>query len=251
FDEPTQDYFLNFVTKTLTHHEQQILETRVTINEIFRAIKDMNTNKSPGIDGIPIEFYLKYWDIIKIELYEIFLYIIDGLVPSENQRTAVLTLIPKEGDLNLLKTWRPVSLICCDIKIIAKILAKRIGPLLYSLLSENQHCILGKSIIDCNTKMRDIMFYTSKNNMTGAIINVDWEKAFDRVNWNFLFKIFKKMKFPDFVITWIKTLYTDVQSLVLINGHCSKKLMSIEGSGKDVLCLCFSLLFSKTHCTWL
>ena len=118
-----------------------------------------------------------------------------------------------------MKTWRPVSLICCDVKIVAKILAKRIGPLLYSLLSENQYCIIGKSINDCNNKIRDIMFYSGTNKSRGAIINVDWEKAFDRVNWEFLVKIMRRMKFPESIIVWIMTLYTGIQSLVLVNGY--------------------------------
>ena len=55
-----QNFFLQFITKTLSDHERRILELEVTQNEIYKTIKDMNLNKAPGIDGIPIEFYLKY-----------------------------------------------------------------------------------------------------------------------------------------------------------------------------------------------
>ena len=147
----------------------------------------------------------------------------------EKQRQAIITLIPKEGDLTQLKSWRPVSLICCDVKIVAKILARRIGPLLYSLISENQYCAIGKSIIDCNIKIRDTMYYIGKNNIDGAIINVDWEKAFDRVNWEFLMKILDKMKFPLFVINWIKVLYTNIQSLVSVNGFFTESFNIYRG----------------------
>ena len=187
--------------------------------ENFKTIKDMNSSRVPGIDGIPVEFYVKYWSIIKDDITEVMKNIVKGTLLKENQRKAIITLIPKEGDLNLLKTWRPVSLICCDVKIVAKILAKRIGPLLYSLLSENQYCIIGKSIKDCNNKIRDIMFYSGTNKSSGAIINIDWEKAFDRVNWEFLVKIMRKMRFPESIIVWIMTLYSGIQSLVLVNGY--------------------------------
>ena len=116
----------------------------------------------------------------------------------------------------MLKSWRPVSLICCDVKIVAKILARRFKPLMYSLLSDNQFCMEGKSIIDCNTEIRDIMYYSGKQNLTGAVINIDWEKAFDRVNWKFLRKILIKMKFPYFVIKSVETLYTDIKSVVMV-----------------------------------
>ncbi|CAL4130039.1 unnamed protein product, partial [Meganyctiphanes norvegica] len=185
-DEENQEWFLQYVNKTLTEQEQGLLEEEVGQNEIYQAVRDMNLNKSPGIDGIPIEFYVKYWNIIKSELTVIIQNIIKGTLLNDNQRKAIITLLPKDGDLTLLKTWRPISLICCDVKIVAKVLARRLKPLMYSLLSENQHCVVGRSIVECNTKIRDIMYYSGKNNITGAIINVDWEKAFDRVNWEFL-----------------------------------------------------------------
>ena len=225
-----QEWFLNFVNKTLTDNEINKLGENVTSNEIFRAIKDMNTNKAPGLDGIPVEFYLKYWDIIKEEIIMIVINIINGTLLNENQRKAIITLIPKDGgDLSLLKSWRPVSLICCDVKIVAKILAKRLKPLMYSLMSENQYCIEGKSIIDCNTEIRDTLYYSGTHNLTGAVVNVDWEKAFDRVNWGFLMKILVKMKFPVFIIKWIETLYTDIQSVVLVNGYFTKSFYIKRG----------------------
>ena len=220
FDTEYQEWFLNYVNKTLTDNEINKLGENVSNSEILKAIKDMNINKAPGLDGIPVEFYIKYWDIIKEEIVEIVKNIINGTLLNENQRKAIITLIPKDGgDLSVLKSWRPVSLICCDVKIVAKILAKRLKPLMYSLLSENQFCIQGKSIIDCNTEIRDIMYYSGTHNLTGAVINIDWEKAFDRVNWEFLRKILLKIKFPNVVIKWIETLYTDIQSVVLVNGH--------------------------------
>ena len=114
----------------------------------------MNLNKAPGIDGIPIEFYLKYWNIIKKEMIEIIRNNVKGTLLNEKQRKVVITLLPKDGDQSMLKSWRPVSLICCDVKIVAKILAKRLKPLIYSLVSENQFCVQGRSIVECNSKIR-------------------------------------------------------------------------------------------------
>ena len=222
YDEEYQNWFLQFVNKFLTEQEVKLVEEMVTMKEIFQCIKDINTNKTPGNDGLPIEFYDKYWDIIKIEFTEIVINIVTGTSLSENQRKAIITLLPKDGDLTVLKSWRPVSLICVDIKIVAKILAKRIKPLLYSLLSENQYCLDGRSIVQCNNRIRDILYYSGKNNVNGAIINVDWEKAFDRVNWDFLIKILRRMGFPQFVLTWIINLYSNIQSLCLINGFLTE-----------------------------
>ena len=77
--------------------------------------------------------------------------------------------------------------------------------------------------------MRDILYYASQNQITGALINLDWEKAFDRVSWEFLIRILQKMGFPQFVINWIKILYTDVCSSCLINGYISKEFKIERG----------------------
>ena len=117
--------------------EKETLETNVTENEIYTAVINLSTNKAPGIDGIPIEFYQKYWNIIKNEFVQIIKNITNGTLLINNQRRAIITLLPKGGDLNLLKSWRPISLICCDIKIVSKILANRIKPLLSNIISNN------------------------------------------------------------------------------------------------------------------
>ena len=97
FDVEYQEWFLRLVNDTLTDNEINSLGENVTNDEIFKAIKDMNINKAPGLDGIPIEFYLKYWDIIKPELTEVFKNVISGTLLNDNQRKAIITLIPKEG----------------------------------------------------------------------------------------------------------------------------------------------------------
>ena len=55
--------------------------------------------------------------------------------------------------------------------------------------------------------MRDILFYANDKNMQGALINVDWSKAFDSIDHDLLFKIMNKMGFCQFFIKWIKLFY--------------------------------------------
>ena len=228
-DEQIQNWFLQFVDPKLSGNDTNVLESNVTDQEIFKAINDMNVNKSPGIDGIPIEFYSKYWSIIHVELSEIIRNMINGKELQSNQRKAIITLIPKDGDNSLLKSWRPISLICSDVKIVAKILANRLNPIMPNIISENQFCVNGKSIVDCNSTMRDILYYSNVNNLTGAFINLDWEKAFDKVDWKFLIKIMKKLGFTNFIIRWLMNLYTDITSACLVNGNITKEFAVERG----------------------
>ena len=218
-NENDQTYFLNLIENRLCNQDKVTLASDITDQEIFNAVKGLNPNKAPGIDGIPIEFYQKFWDIIKSEVINIVKNIITGKLLQHHQKKAIITLLPKGGDPTLLKTWRPISLICSDVKIISKILANRIKPILKNIISPDQYCVNGKTISECNSKLRDSLYYYGKNKSSGAIINLDWEKAFDRVNWSFLIKIMEKMGFPEMIIRWVIVMHTNLQSICLINGN--------------------------------
>ena len=83
----------------------------------------MENGKSPGIDGLPIEFYKEFFEEIGddlVDLYNNILFVNKKLTPSMNK--AEISLLPKKGDLNDIKNWRPISLLCADYKILTKIL---------------------------------------------------------------------------------------------------------------------------------
>ena len=221
-DENSQDWFLSFVTRQIDQADSALLGKNVTMTEVYEAIKDMKTNKSPGIDGLPIEFYVKFWEIIKEDLFEILVNIIGGTELQEFQRQAIIVLIHKDGDLNQLRNWRPISLICADIKIVAKILAKRLRLVMYKVISKYQYCVQGRTIVDCTCQIRDVLYHVNEADLTGAVVNLDWEKAFDRVDWGLIEKTMYKMGFPSNVINWIMILYKNIQSTCLINGYLTK-----------------------------
>ena len=218
FDSDKQDCFLNYINRQLSNDECNLLESPITETEIFNAIKKMNTKKSPGLDGLPIEFYLKFWKIIKKELSEIIINITKGMLLEDKQRKAIITLIHKDGEQSKLKNWRPISLICVDVKIIAKILAIRLSKVMSKLISENQFCCPDRTIIDCTNRIRDMLYYLNQKKFTGAILNLDWEKAFDRVDWTFLSKVLERMGFPPSIIKWFMIFYKDIESICMING---------------------------------
>ena len=82
----------------------------------------MENDKSPGIDGTPVEFYKTFYDTLEndlIQLYNNILFIEKSITNA--MQKAIITLIPKNGDLNKLKHWRPISLLCTDYKILTKV----------------------------------------------------------------------------------------------------------------------------------
>ena len=65
------------------------------------------------------------------------------------------------------------------------------------------------------------MIYTARNQIPGYIVQVDFEKAFDSIEWNFLFQTLNVFNFGPKLISWIKTLYTDISSSLGKNGYYS------------------------------
>lgn len=102
------------------------LEKPFTKGELYDALKSMECGKAPGIDGIPVEFYKSLWAVLGDDLLEVLNdSLTRGSLPTSCRR-AVITLLPKKGDLRNIKNWRPVSLLCSDMKILSKALAVRL-----------------------------------------------------------------------------------------------------------------------------
>ncbi len=84
------------------------------MEELCKALQGMELGKAPGIDGLPVDFYKSFWSEIGEDLLEVLNdSLAGGLLPLSCRR-AVLTLLPKKGDLTDIKCWWPVSLLCSD-----------------------------------------------------------------------------------------------------------------------------------------
>ena len=105
------------------------------------------------------------------------------------QIKAIITLLFKGGDKELLSAWRPISLICVDTKILSKIIANRLKPLMHQCISSEQFSSNSKSITECNNITRDMIYYIDKKKETGALLNIDLQKAFYCVDHAFLFSV--------------------------------------------------------------
>ena len=116
----------------------------------------------------------------------------------------------------LLKNWRPITLLNYDYKIITKVLTSRLRDILPNSIHPNHKCgIKGRSIHDGAALIRDLIDYVNYKNIPGLIISLDQTKAYDRVEWNFLFN------FGPTFIHMIKTCYTNIESCVKVNGYTS------------------------------
>ncbi len=141
-----------------------------------------------------------------------------GLLPLSCRR-AVLTLLPKKGDLTDIKCWRPVSLLCSDYKLLSKVLANRLAEVMDQVIHPDQtYCVPGRSIFDNVSLIRDLLDVSKMLNLDCGLLSLDQEKAFDHVEQVYLWRVLEAFGFGKKCIDHVKVLYSDVQSILTVNG---------------------------------
>ena len=233
FNGDFDSIFLNnniFMPK-LDEEAKIALDVRLTLLELETAMKEMLFNKTPGSDGIPVEFYILFWEKIKYYLLDsINAALIKGSM-SQTQKEGIINLLrKKDKDSLFLKNWRPLTMLNVDYKILAKTLANRIKTKISTLIHSDQTGFLKNRYIGENiNRILSIMEYCEKNDLEGLIVNIDFEKAFDSIEWNCLYKTLSFFNFGENFIGYIKTLYNGSFAKVMNNGWASEPIQLGRG----------------------
>jgi len=217
--------FLNKLEhKKISEESNHKLNLPITMAELEKALKETPDDKSPGYGGYTGEFYKFFWPEIKDYVYNALKYNINTKSLSTSQRQAMITLLPKEGkNLLELKNWRPISLLNTDYKLLARIVANRIKDTLPEIISEDQNGFVPNRYIGINIrKTLQVIEDIKTENKNGTIINIDFEKAFDCVEWDFIKASLELFNYPKGIVDMIETLYQDIQTCISNNGYISE-----------------------------
>ena len=104
----------------ITQQFATLHDAELSLGELHEALQGMENGQAPGIDGLAVEFYKAFWSILGQDVLEVlWVSVQEGKLPLSCRR-AVLILLPKKGDLTVLKNWRPVALLCTDCKLLSK-----------------------------------------------------------------------------------------------------------------------------------
>lgn len=220
-DEEMSSSFYQGLPK-LPKKSKEALEKPLCAQELWKALQTMESGKAPGIDGLPTEFYKAFWEVLGEDFLDVLNEsIAEGLLPVSCRR-AVITLLPKKGDLQEIKNWRPVSLLCSDLKIFSKTLANRLREVMGDIIHPDQtYCVPGRCISDNIFLVRDVMEVAGLLGIDLGLISIDQEKAFDRVEHQYLWNTLDVFGFGPGFIGVIKVLYKDIESMLKINGGLS------------------------------
>lgn len=204
--------------------ENFILGAPITKDEILSSLKQMDSTKTPGCDGLTSAFYIKFFDIFGDILVKLYKLCFELGEMSNSQKISYITLICKDKyNSSEMKNYRPISLLNVDRKILSKIIATRLGSVLSNIVGISQTCsIKGRSIFDNIHLIRNVFDYIEHKDIGACFINIDQEKAFDRVSWPYMFETLNSFGFSKDFIHWIKLLYHDISSSVIVNHFISE-----------------------------
>ena len=217
-DNTATEHVLNFLEKTVLDCEH--LNDDFTLLEMEDSLKLFKRGRSPGEDGLPLEFYLTFWDLLAHDLLTVFKDLERLPRLPASFRVGIVTLLYKKGDRTDIRNWRPVTLLNFDSKLFSKVLALRMSRVLEGVIHPDQTCAVpGRKITDSLVLIRDTICYARDRKVPLIVLNLDFEKAFDRVSHQYLFRVLRKVGFPDRIIAWVGLLYRDITSKILVNGH--------------------------------
>ena len=207
-------------SKQLSEGDKEGLEKELTGAELFQALRNMKEGKAPGNDGLTVGLYKAIWPDIKDTFKEaVEEAIVEGELPT-SMRQGVIRLIRKKGkDCTKIENWRPISLLNVDTKIISKALARRLEKILPKIIHPNQLAFVQKRLIYEGVRKTQYIIETAhKKQAKLAVMNIDFQKAFDSISHEYLWKALEKYNFGPNYIQMVQALYQKAESTVINNG---------------------------------
>ena len=211
------------ITPKVTLQEFEMLEAPIQKEEISIALKNLANSRSPGTDGLPADIYKVFYGKIKNLLFDTYKQNLNEHKMYLSARRGIISLLEKVGKDNLeLKSWRPLTLLNMDYKILSKTLASRLQTVLQRLIHHDQTGFLPQRYMAENVlKMIDLMEYCRDQKQSAIVLNLDFEKAFDKLEWSAIYAAMSNFGIGPNFIEMIRTLYTDPISCTTNNGYWS------------------------------
>jgi reverse transcriptase-like protein len=212
-------------------HQLQLIQP-FTATEIHNALKSIPDGKSPGADGFSSQFFKASWHIIGSSVVEAVKDFFNGGIIPEQLNHTIITLLPKKDHPQLASDYRPIS--CCSVlyKVIAKVLCTRLSSVLPSIIHGNQGAFVKGRLISHNVLLTQELLHTYNwkyGSMDSCMLKLDIQKAFDNVEWSFLFSLLQGLKFPKAFITWIRRCVETASFSLSLNGGYSESFRGRRG----------------------
>jgi hypothetical protein len=216
---PAQDLLLGAVDKVLSAEaastcQGPVADGRVTVECLEGALAGAAAGKAPGCDGLPYEFYRAFWEEVRGPLVAAFN---EPFLSAQAQPQlhgsallGVIVLLYKQGGKPREDpdSYRPITLLNCDLKLVAKVMAKRLGVPLGSVVDDTQTAFVpGRWIGDNILSHLEAVEYYPAVNRSACIVGLDFAKAYDRVDRGWLGRCMEAVGLPATAVRWVGLLF--------------------------------------------
>ena len=212
-----------FVKRTVTEEQNIELLKPVSPEEVKEAMQQLPAGKAPGVDAIPAEFYQELWEDISDDIFNFATETITQAFINEELNVSKIALLPKTEDRSRIQNFRPISLLNTLYKVVAKIYANCMKPLLHNCILPSQTGFVpNRCILDNIFLAFEAIEWALESNQNTSMLLLDFEKTYDRVSWSFLEQTMEKMGFEE---TWIKrvmSLNRNASATIIVNGEQSQ-----------------------------
>ncbi|KAM1532558.1 hypothetical protein ACFX10_006565 [Malus domestica] len=190
---------LDCISPMVTEDMNQALLKPVSEDEIKAAVFKMGGLKAPGPDGFQGIFYQSFWDHVYADVCALVRELMQGSSSPSTLNATHIVLIPKVPHPESVLQFRPISLCNYSYKVLSKVLANRLKVILPQIISPSQNAFVAGRQIQDNIGIAHEMFHflkgrTAKRKFEMGI-KLDMQKAYDRVEWDFLDAVMERMGF--------------------------------------------------------
>ncbi|CAJ2644440.1 unnamed protein product [Trifolium pratense] len=187
--------------------------------EVKLAVWDCDSYKSPGPDGINFGFIKDFWAELRGDVMRFISDFHRNGRLTKGINSTFIALIPKTDSPQRLSDFRPISLVGSLYKILAKVLANRLRQVIGSVISESQTAFVkNRQILDGILIANEVVDEARKFKKDLLLFKVDFEKAYDSVDWGYLDAVMGRMAFPNLWRKWIRECVCTATASVLVNG---------------------------------
>lgn len=232
-EKTTKSQILSFFQKLslpqTTETQNKSLVQAISANDVQTHISKLKMNKSPGSDGFTNEFYKEFKQEISPLLVRAFNWALNNNIWANTWNSGIITVVHKPGkNPNECASYRPISLLNTDHKILTAILAEKLAKIIPSLVKSDQTGFIQQRYLADNVRRTlNVLHWAQKNTIPIGIFTLDAEKAFDKVLWPYMFETLRQFGIHETFIGWVEALYKNPNAKVRVNGVVSSSTLKL------------------------